>query len=336
MLDIGVVIPCYNGAAFIDNAIRSVLAQSRPVASIVVVDDASTDESVAIARSYATSGYPVSVIPAERNGGPATARNIGVSATKEPLVAFLDADDRWEPDHCATVASLLERHPEVVLAFGRTRTVSDGVPEASTAPLPTGPAGARCAFLLEDLLYDNMVPQSAVIVRRGALQKVGGYTDGLRHSEDYDLWLRLAHGHPFASTDAATCIRLMHEEQATNQALKMYTGAWEARDRYHSFAQRSGGAIPIERYRTICMGAFERDLQWAWQSRSLKLLKGVLDLSDLVPGGDVVRRRWTRRMVAYWPLWRSAAYIWDVLPDQWRQTVARWRSNKAEPGLSIW
>ncbi|HEX6630377.1 MAG TPA: hypothetical protein VF048_04765, partial [Gemmatimonadaceae bacterium] len=156
------------------------------------------------------------------------------------------------------------------------------------------------------------------------------YTDGLRHSEDYDLWLRLAHGHPFIRSGATTCTRLVHPAQATHQAMKMFVGAWESRLRYVDFAARHGG-LPLgaERYEAICTRAYERDLTWAWQSRSLAQLRGVLAMSPLVPGGDAVRRRWTRRMVALWPLWRSAAYCWDALPETWRRAASAARARGA-------
>ena len=332
MLEIAAVIPCYNGARFLEGAIESVLRQTRPVAQLIVVDDGSTDDSVAIVERFRAAGHPVRSIVAERNGGPATARNLGIAAAREPLVAFLDADDRWEPHHCATVASLLEAHTDAVLASGRIRAIDDDVEaeDAGTAVAGDAAADAECAPVLEAMLFDNLVPQSAAIVRRDALLAVGGYTDGLRHSEDYDLWLRLAHGHPFIRSGATTCIRLMHPAQATNQALKMFVGAWESRARYLDFAARHGG-LPLgaERYQAICTRAYERDLTWAWQSRSLSQLRGVLALSPLVPGGDGVRRRWTRRMVALWPLWRSAAYCWDALPETWRRAASGARTRGA-------
>lgn len=321
MRDTTVVMPCYNGARFLHAAITSVLEQTRPVAELVVVDDGSTDESVAVVESYRAAGHPVRSIVVERNGGPATARNIGIASARTPFVAFLDADDRWEPHHCATLVPLLERHRDAALAFARWRVVDQDAPTPSVH-VPTDQLAAAevvCAPMLETMLYDNLVLQSAVVVRRDALLTSGGYTDGLRYSEDYDLWLRMAHGRPFVRSNATTCIRVLHPAQATHQALKMFTGAWEARTRYAAFAQNAGGAIPANRYRTICVEAYERDLVWAWQSRSLTLLRGVLGLSRLVPGGDAVRRRWTRRMLALWPLWRSAAYCWDALPASWRR-----------------
>lgn len=330
MPDIAAIIPCFNGASFLDGAIRSVLRQSRPVSEIVVVDDASTDDSAAIADAYRVAGHPVRFLRMERNGGPATARNAGIAAVSAPFVAFLDADDRWEEHHCGSLSSLLERHPRATLAFGRVRPADLDDGEGSAAVVPGRVGEPR--MMLEELLFDNFMPQSAVMARREALLSVGGYTDGLRYSEDYDLWLRMAHGQQFVCSGEASCIRGAHPGQATHQSLKMYQGAWQARERYSQFASRAGGEMPAERYRAICAVAYERDLSWAWQSRSLTVLRGTLALSPLVPGGGDVRRRWALRMVTIWPLWRSAAYLWDALPSSWRSAVrARLQFGRPAP-----
>lgn len=333
LLDIAAIIPCYNGASFLDGAIRSVLSQSRPVSEIVVVDDASTDDSAAIADAYRVAGHPVRFLRMERNGGPATARNAGIAAVSAPLVAFLDADDRWEEHHCRSLSSLLERHPHASLAFGLVRPTDLDSGSGIAGLVPGGVGEPRT--MLEDLLFDNLVPQSAVMARREALLSVGGYTDGLRYSEDYDLWLRMAHGQQFVCSGEASCVRGTHPGQATHHSLKMYQGAWHARQRYSQFASRAGGEMPAGRYQAICAAAYERDLSWAWQSRSLAVLRGTLALAPLVPGGGAVHRRWALRMATIWPLWRSAAYLWDALPHSWRSAVrARREFGRPAPRLT--
>jgi len=91
----------------------------------------------------------------------------------------------------------------------------------------------------------------------------------------------------------------------------MYRGAWDARIRYRDYAARHGGGLSDEAFREICYRAYERDLRWAWSSRSLKLFRGVLDLSGMVPGGRRLRYWWTCRALMYWPIWRCMALAWD-------------------------
>ena len=326
MPDIAVVIPCYNGAAYLDGAIASVLGQSHAASRVLVVDDASTDQSVVIAESYRARGYPVCCLRLARNGGPATARNAAIAQIGEPFVAFLDADDRWTEDHCESLLTLLMQHPNADLAFARTRSTDPQMPD-SALPMPAG----RPVEMLEYLLEDSCIPQSAVLARRSGILAAGGYTGGMRYSEDYDLWLRMAHGRVFIASDTPSCIRTWHPGQATRHASRMYRGAWEARARYSEFATRIGTVMPSDQYRAICARAYERDLASAWQSRSLPLLQSVLDLANLVPGGDHIRRRWAWRTASFWPVWRLAAFCWDALPGTWRRSLDAARKQRRAP-----
>ncbi len=332
MLRIAAVIPCYNGASFLGGAISSVLAQSYPVSQIVVIDDASTDNILGIVESYTSAGYPIRYIRLEQNSGPATARNVGIAAASEQLIGFLDADDRWEVDHCASLVSLLEEYPNAVLAFGRVRTAETHSVVGASCPDATFDISAVQIEPLQLLLADNILPQSAVIARREAIDAAGGYTPGVRYSEDYDLWLRMAHGQVFVKSDKVTCVRGVHPHQATHQSLRMYRGAWEARARYHAFASSRGSQLDAALYRSICEGAYERDLTWAWQSRSFRLVRGVLALSPLVPGGWAVRSRWRLRLLMLWPFWRVAASVWDVMPVSLRDALRRSKNLNCSGG----
>ena len=293
-----------------------------------MVDDASTDGSREIADSFRTEGVPVRCIALERNSGPGSARNAGIASTKSPLVAFLDADDWWEPDHCASLGALLDLHSTAVLSFSETQADDESSSALSSSSIPPGAPGEP-QQMLEALLYDSFIPQSAVMARRSDILRVGGYRDGMRHSEDYDLWLRLAHNREFVASGTATCIRFAHPGQATHQASQMYRGAWEARAHYCSYASSLGDdhTMSVERYRELCAAAYERDLAWAWQSRNFAVLRDVINLSNLVPGGEPLRRQWKRRAVFLWPFWRTAAYCWDSLPQDWRSAIKARRSS---------
>src|SRR6266540_47543 len=106
------VIPCYNAAAFLAEAIESVKAQSVLIAQILVIDDGSQDDSPRIAREAGarvlSTGGPV---------GAATARNLGAREARTPYLAFLDADDCWLPAHCETLLALFRAHPEAAVTY---------------------------------------------------------------------------------------------------------------------------------------------------------------------------------------------------------------------------
>ena len=118
MVTVSVVIPCYNRAGTIAEAIRSVVAQSRPPLELIVVDDASTDDSAQLAEN---AGARVIRLPS--NAGNATARNVGTGATTGEAIAWLDSDDFWDANHLSVVAGLLDRYPEAAAAASATRFV---------------------------------------------------------------------------------------------------------------------------------------------------------------------------------------------------------------------
>ena len=113
MLTISVVIPCYNAEAFIGEALASVAAQVRRPLEVLVVDDASTDGSAAVVRSFER----VRLIEQPTKSGHVHARNRALAEARGDVVAFLDADDVWLPHHLETVVAMLEAHPEAAVAF---------------------------------------------------------------------------------------------------------------------------------------------------------------------------------------------------------------------------
>ena len=159
---IAVIIPAYQAARFIDEAIRSVLAQTRPVAEIVVVDDGSDDGSADVAAEFAPA---VQVIRQPR-GGAGAARRRGLAASRSSLVAFLDADDRWLPDAAERLGGALDARPEALLAFGRVSNFVDfGAGEPAVRRVSLAP---RIAVMLT----------STTLVRRRAFDVIGHFADG--------------------------------------------------------------------------------------------------------------------------------------------------------------
>jgi glycosyltransferase involved in cell wall biosynthesis len=190
--DISVIIPAYKAAGTIARALDSVLAQTRPAAEILVVDDGSPDDIAAALAPYAGR---VALLR-KPNGGAASARNWGLDRARGRLIAFLDADDYWEPHKLARQLAVLERHPRVGLVAGAYfEQAPGGERRASTLAGPVAldqevaAAGAR-AFEIALQVWT-----SVALVRRDAL---GGlrFDETLRTAEDRDLWIRLIAGAP--------------------------------------------------------------------------------------------------------------------------------------------
>ena len=302
---ISVVIPCYNSAAYLGEAIGSVRAQRRTVDEIIVVDDGSSDNS----RDLATS-LGARCLSTGRNGGPARARNLGVRAARGDVIAFLDADDWWEPGHVEAVVGLLDRFPEAGVAFSRVRRCGAWSGESARFIPQNQPMDV---FWIS--LRDNIVPQMAVAARRDALLAAGGYDESMRYAEDYDLWLRLARRHVlFVCTHQVTANYRGHHTQATGRPLELIRGSYEARRRLLTSVQ----AEDPERANRMAgemRAVWGRLMKQAWRSRDAGFFSLALGLGDLVPGAQQVQRRW-RRARALWPAWVAATRLWDRVPPR--------------------
>nr|WP_294551801.1 glycosyltransferase [uncultured Rhodopila sp.] len=186
-----VVIPLYNGERYIAEALRSVLGQTLPPDEIIVVDDGSTDEGAAVVERLAET-CPIRLLRQE-NAGQSAARNLGVEHAHGDLIAFLDQDDLWYPDHLA----------ELVKPFTETRSIEVGWTYSNLDEI-SDDGKIVCRRFLDRLktqhpkldvfaclANDMYVLPSACMISRKAFRAVGGFDEGLSGYEDDDLFLRL-------------------------------------------------------------------------------------------------------------------------------------------------
>lgn len=207
MPTVSVVIPCYNGEAFLGEALESVRAQTRQPDEILVVNDGSTDRTPEIARSFGAR-----LLENSSNMGPSVTRNRALFAVRNEIVAFIDADDLWLPHHLETMLGLLERHPEAGVAFSAVEFFGEreGTWRASALP-DSQPADA-----FWECLRHNTVPQMSAVARHSALGLVGGWQQPSpvhRSAADYDVWLRMSLHTPFIAVHEVTARYRWHPEQ---------------------------------------------------------------------------------------------------------------------------
>jgi glycosyltransferase involved in cell wall biosynthesis len=190
--EVAVIIAVYNGAPFVANALRSVFAQSVQPAQVIVVDDGSTDGSMEVVRA---GEFADRVTVIERaNGGQSAARNTGLTTVTTPLVAFLDQDDVWYPDHLASLLPLLDDR-RVGWAYSDFDEI-DGGGLLVTRGFHRAHGQVHPRTTLVDLIgQDLMVLPSATVVRTEAIREVGGFDEGLCGYEDDDLFIRLFRNH---------------------------------------------------------------------------------------------------------------------------------------------
>jgi len=237
MTAVSVVIPTYNRAEMVMRAVGSVVEQTFQDFELIVVDDGSTDDTVA--RLQTLSDARIRLLPLPANSGGSRARNEGLRAARADLVAFLDSDDEWLP-----------RKLEVQLA--RLRDSTDSRVAVAYCPWVTrdhlggrevpGGLPANEGDVLEPLLRGWNVATSAALIRRGALEGVGGFDERLPAAQEYDLWLRLATaGHNFVAVREALVVKHTHDgprisvdpQAASERTLEQLDRKWGAlvRDR---------------------------------------------------------------------------------------------------------
>jgi glycosyltransferase involved in cell wall biosynthesis len=189
---VSVIIPVFNAARTVEQAIASVRAQTFTDFEIVAVDDGSTDGSIETLRRYG----PAIKILQQSNRGPSAARNLGIANSTGEYFAFLDADDWWKPEFLARLIAALERDPRCVMSYCDLQLVDSlGTPFQTSLMAVRENRPPTVRDMLESLWP---IMPSGTIVRRGALQAVGGFPEPLRAFEDVYLWLLLREEGPFA------------------------------------------------------------------------------------------------------------------------------------------
>ena len=199
--DVAVVIPLYNGERWIRETLGAVRSQTHLPSEVVVVDDGSTDGSREI-----VSTFPGVRLHRNPDKGANAARRFGQDVTSAPLLAFLDQDDAWHPDHLGLLATALVQAPAFPAAVAATVNVASGSPfhfdppALDVAPVDPWRQSPGCF---------TPTPSGALI-RRQALEAVGGWPVDYVGVADYYTWLRLSGTHPLLLNRCTSVLRRTH------------------------------------------------------------------------------------------------------------------------------
>ena len=186
---VSAVIPVYNGARFLVEAIESVYSQTIPLHQVIVIDDGSTDGTEAIlerleGRLPATFSWI-----SKENGGEGSARNAGLEVANGDLVAFLDHDDVWHPTKLAKQLAHFEAEPRLSVTFTGLRRID----RAGASVVQHEAWSSEPDVVLEKLMRSSIVgPPSTVLIRRAALDQVPRFDEGLALGCDWLMWLSIA------------------------------------------------------------------------------------------------------------------------------------------------
>ncbi len=183
---VSVVIPTYNLATHVKDAIESVLRQTYRDFELIVVDDGSTDNTEFVVTSYGDKVIYVK----QSNRGVSAARNRGIKISRSKYVAFLDADDLWAPEKLEEQVPFLEQDPDVGLVYSDASVVHEGRNIAASY-LESRPAGS--GYVFDQIIQSFIILPSSAIVRRSCFDEVGLFDETLVVVQDLDLWLAICY-----------------------------------------------------------------------------------------------------------------------------------------------
>lgn len=182
--DITVTMCAFNAAATIDGALASVAGQTMAPGAVVVVDDGSSDNTAALAQAWRDQ-LPIDVVKLDQNVGVGEARRQAVARATTPLVAILDADDVWLPDHLETMLDVYRRTPGIVTAHALVWVPGEGIGPANEATRYVPPPDGQLRRLL-----DHDFLSTTTLFARSDCDRAGSFR-AIPAAEDWDLWLRM-------------------------------------------------------------------------------------------------------------------------------------------------
>src|ERR1700761_7573957 len=267
------IIPAYNAEAFIHKAIDSVLNQTTPVEEIIVVDDGSKDGTRGVVESYA----PRVRLLQQKNQGPSVARNRAVRESTADYIAFLDADDLWDPEKIERQLDALNTTKDAVLCYtGLLQFNEEEGWKRPTKPIPA----AQVAKALR-LQNPRIVPSSVLVSRENFLRS-GGFDTGLKGSEDWDF---------------AIAMRQLGNFCALEEPLTLYrcsTTGLSADPEWMFLETRK----MLDR--RLLMG-LNRPAKWIWRRRILSYHAYVAAMNARAANRPSRERYWMFQSLAAWP-----------------------------------
>lgn len=252
MLTISAIIPTYNNAAFIKDAVLSIQQQSVSVTEIIIVDDGSTDNTEQVIQSLEGHIHYLR----QQNQGPSAARNTGIKVAKGDWIAFLDADDQWTIDKLEKQIQTLHKYPELKLIAGDMSEIDienqvlvtsvlnkhhflEKFEALNGKPIPN-------AFI--ELLRKNFIPTGTVLIKKDALLEAGLFNDHIRYGEDLELWAKIASKHPITCLPNVLMLRRQHGSNSTQSEEPLLTDLIKVMESIKSYTSKGIQSYKPDQY----------------------------------------------------------------------------------------
>ena len=248
MASVDVIVPCYQYGHFLRDCAASVLTQDVSDLRLVIIDNASTDNTLEVARELAAADRRVEVIAHGSNLGHLASFNEGIDRASADYFLILCADDLLAPGALVRAVSIMERHPEVVLTYGAALVIGAN----ETIPATTRyskEAQWRISSGREFLerccrAARGHIPGPTAVVRTSAQKQVGHYRAGLPHTSDLEVWLRFACLGAIAETDAVQGVIRGHAGNRCSSVSDIHHWDLHFEAAFDSFFAQEGGSLP--------------------------------------------------------------------------------------------
>lgn len=194
---VSVIVTCYNYAKYLEGCLMSILNQTYQDFELILVNDGSTDDTDEIVSGFLDNDKIVYIN--QSNTGQAIATNNGITRASGELIAFLDADDLWEPTKLEKQVSLFT-NDQIGVVYSRIKFMNEAGQLLDTES--TGKYySPRSGYVTDYLLFENFVPYSSAVVRKECFDKLGMFNPEYKNGLDWDLWLRISIEYEFAFVD---------------------------------------------------------------------------------------------------------------------------------------
>jgi hypothetical protein len=216
MSSVDVIVPCYRYGHFLRECVESVLTQSLKHVRVLILDDASPDNTSEVGAELAREDSRVTLVRHHVNKGHIATYNEGIDWVSADYMLLLSADDYLLPGALDRAATLLDAHSEVGFVFGRAVELDTGGTRSQTESI-AGNAGKSAARVLTGIQFieligpRNIVPTPTAVVRTALQKRLGGYRFELPHSGDMEMWLRLAASASVGILEALQAVYRCHE-----------------------------------------------------------------------------------------------------------------------------
>lgn len=196
---VSILIPAYNAARTIIEAVDSALNQTHPAIEVIIIDDGSSDDTPKLIRQRYETDSRVKFIT-QTNGGPASARNHALRLARGEWVQFLDSDDRLHPQKITQSLARAAQIDGAAVVYGPAHIIDQAGNPAPDWDFPAFPSGdVFCAWITGAMANGSYGVLPSFMAKRAAVESVGGFDEAIFGSEDWDLWIKLAARYPFAA-----------------------------------------------------------------------------------------------------------------------------------------